>query len=93
MIISIFLLKHHFSENTESTSTKLVRWLNVWEFHRQFIGQKSGETMSSKKRIEQIAELYNLTMEELKCGEINSILIKVHELQIENLKKKTQIGV
>ena len=49
--------------------------------------------MSSKKRIEQIAELYNLTMEELKCGEINSILIKVHELQIENLKKKTQIGV
>ena len=81
--------KHHFSENTESTSTKLGRWLNVWEFHRQFIGQKSGETMSSKKRIEQ----NNLTMEELKCGEINSILIKVHELQIENLKKKIQIGV
>jgi hypothetical protein len=35
-----------------------------------------------------LADLYNLTVADLKDGELNAVLIKVHELQIEILRKK-----
>jgi hypothetical protein len=44
--------------------------------------------MPSDERLEQIADLYNLIVSDLKNGELNSVLIKVHELQIEILRKK-----
>ena len=50
--------------------------------------KENGKRMPSEERLEQIAELYNLKVADLKTGEMNAILIKVHELQIEILKKK-----
>jgi hypothetical protein len=49
--------------------------------------------MPSDERFEQIAELYNLTVEDLKYEELNTVLIKVHQMQIEILKKKVPVLV
>ena len=50
--------------------------------------KENGKRMPSEERLEQIAELYNLTVADLKTGELNAVLIKVHELQIEILRRK-----
>ena len=49
--------------------------------------------MPSEERFEQIAELYNLTVEDLKYEELNTVLIKVHKMQIVILEKKVPMGV
>ncbi|MDZ7899526.1 MAG: helix-turn-helix transcriptional regulator [Arcicella sp.] len=50
--------------------------------------KENGRRMPSEERLEQIAELYNLTVTDLKEGELNAVLIKVHELQIEILRSR-----
>lgn len=50
--------------------------------------KENGKRIPSEERLEQIATLYNLTVEDLKDRELNAVLIKVHELQIEILRKK-----
>ncbi len=50
--------------------------------------KENGKRYPSEERLEQIADLYDLTVSDLKEGELNSVLIKVHELQIEILRKK-----
>ena len=50
--------------------------------------KENGKRIPSEERLEQIAELYSLTVDDLKTGELNTVLIKVHELQIEILRKK-----
>ena len=50
--------------------------------------KENGKRYPSDERLEQIADLYNLTVSDLKEGELNAVLIKVHELQIEILRKK-----
>lgn len=50
--------------------------------------KENGKRIPSEERLEQIAELYSLTVEDLKYGDLNSVLIKVHELQIGILRKK-----
>lgn len=50
--------------------------------------KENGKRMPSEERLEQIAELYNLTVTDLKIEDLNTVLIKVHELQIEILRKK-----
>ena len=50
--------------------------------------KENGKRMPTEERFEQIAELYNLTVDDLKTGELNTVLIKVHELQIKILRKR-----
>ena len=50
--------------------------------------KENGKRVPTDERFEQIAELYNLTVDDLKTGELNTVLIKVHELQIEILRRK-----
>lgn len=50
--------------------------------------KENGKRIPSEERFEQIAELYSLTVDDLKTSELNAVLIKVHELQIEILRKK-----
>lgn len=50
--------------------------------------KENGKRVPTDERFEQIAELYNLTVDDLKTGELNTVLIKVHELQIEVLRRK-----
>ena len=50
--------------------------------------KENGKRIPSEERLEQIAELYSLAVDDLKTGELNTVLIKVHELQIEILRKR-----
>jgi transcriptional regulator with XRE-family HTH domain len=89
----------------ETVSTKLRRIREIFGYSQEYVAERmgisqpaywqkeNGKRMPSDERFEQIAELYHLTLEDLKYGEINSVLIKVHELQIEILKKKIPVGI
>jgi transcriptional regulator with XRE-family HTH domain len=84
----------------EEVATKLRRIREIFGYSQEYVAERmgisqpaywqkeNGKRMPSNDRFEQIAELYNLTIEDLKYGELNTVLIKVHELQIENLRSK-----
>jgi hypothetical protein len=88
----------------ESVSTKLRRIREIYGYSQEYVAERlgisqpaywqkeNGKRMPSDERFEQIAALYNLTLEDLKVGELNSVLIKVHEIQIEILRKKIILG-
>ena len=84
----------------EEMAMKLRRIREIFGYSQDYVAERlgisqpaywqkeNGKRMPSEERLEQIAELYNLKVADLKTGEMNAILIKVHELQIEILKKK-----
>ena len=84
----------------EEIAMKLRRIREIYGYSQDYVADRlgisqpaywqkeNGKRMPSEERLEQIAELYNLTVGDLKDGELNSVLIKVHELQIEILRKK-----
>jgi transcriptional regulator with XRE-family HTH domain len=84
----------------EEMATKLRRIREIYGYSQEYVADRlgisqpaywqkeNGKRYPSDERLEQIADLYNLTVEDLKDGELNSVLIKVHELQIEILRKK-----
>jgi transcriptional regulator with XRE-family HTH domain len=84
----------------EEVATKLRRVREIFGYSQEYVAERmgisqpaywqkeNGKRMPSNDRFEQIAELYNLTIEDLKYGELNTVLIKVHELQIEILRSK-----
>ena len=84
----------------EEIATKLRRIREIYGYSQEYVAdclgitqpaywqKENGKRMPSEERLEQIAELYNLTVADLKTGELNAVLIKVHELQIEILRKK-----
>lgn len=79
---------------------KLRRIREIYGYSQEYVAERlgisqpaywqkeNGKRYPSDERLEQIADLYKLTVEDLKEGELNSVLIKVHELQIEILRKK-----
>lgn len=81
-------------------ATKLRRIREIYGYSQEYVAEclgisqpaywqkENGKRVPSEERLEQIAELYNLTVADLKMGELNTVLIKVHELQIEILRKK-----
>jgi transcriptional regulator with XRE-family HTH domain len=86
--------------NIEETATKLRRIREIFGYSQEYVAERmgisqpaywqkeNGKRVPSDARFQQIAELYSLSMEDLKFGELNTVLIKVHEIQIEILKKK-----
>ncbi|PWK16639.1 DNA-binding XRE family transcriptional regulator [Arcicella aurantiaca] len=86
--------------NIEETATKLRRIREIFGYSQEYVAERmgisqpaywqkeNGKRVPSDVRFQQIAELYSLSMEDLKFGELNTVLIKVHEIQIEILKKK-----
>jgi transcriptional regulator with XRE-family HTH domain len=89
----------------EAVATKLRRIREIHGYSQEYVADRmgisqpaywqkeNGKRMPSDERFEQIAELYNLTVEDLKYEELNSVLIKVHQMQIEVLKKKVPVLV
>lgn len=88
----------------EETATKLRRIREIYGYSQEYVAERmgisqpaywqkeNGKRIPSDARFKQIAELYNLTMEDLKSGELNTVLIKVHEIQIDLLKKKVPLN-
>jgi transcriptional regulator with XRE-family HTH domain len=84
----------------EEMAIKLRRIREIFGYSQEYVADRlgisqpaywqkeNGRRYPSEDRLEQIADLYNLTVADLKDGELNSVLIKVHELQIEILRKK-----
>jgi transcriptional regulator with XRE-family HTH domain len=84
----------------EEMATKLRRIREIYGYSQEYVADRlgisqpaywqkeNGRRYPSEERLGQIAELYNLTVADLKDGELNKVLIKVHELQIEILRKK-----
>lgn len=84
----------------EEMAIKLRRIREIYGYSQDYVADRlgisqpaywqkeNGKRMPSEERLEQIAELYNLTVADLKTGELNAVLIKVHELQVEILRKK-----
>jgi transcriptional regulator with XRE-family HTH domain len=84
----------------EEMATKLRRIREIYGYSQEYVADRlgisqpaywqkeNGRRYPSEERLGQIAELYNLTVADLKNGELNTVLIKVHELQIEILRKK-----
>ena len=84
----------------EEMAMKLRRIREIFGYSQEYVADRlgisqpaywqkeNGKRMPSEERLEQIAELYSLTVADLKTGELNAVLIKVHELQIEILRKK-----
>lgn len=84
----------------EEMAMKLRRIREIYGYSQDYVAEclgisqpaywqkENGKRMPSEERLEQIAELYNLTVADLKTGELNAVLIKVHELQIEILRRK-----
>jgi transcriptional regulator with XRE-family HTH domain len=89
--------------NMEEIATKLRRIREIYGYSQEYVAERMGITqpaywqkengkrMPSEERFGQIAQLYNLSVEDLKHQEINSVLIKVHQIQIENLRKKISV--
>ncbi len=89
----------------EEIATKLRRIREIFGYSQDYVANRmnisqpaywqkeSGKRMPSEERFEQIAELYNLTVEDLKYEELNTILIKVHKMQIEILEKKVLLSI
>ncbi|MEA5459455.1 helix-turn-helix transcriptional regulator [Arcicella sp. LKC2W] len=88
----------------EEIATKLRRIREIYGYSQEYVAERmgisqpaywqkeNGKRVPSDARFKQIAELYNLSMEDLKNGELNTVLIKVHEIQIEILKKKIPLN-
>jgi transcriptional regulator with XRE-family HTH domain len=84
----------------EDMAMKLRRIREIYGYSQEYVADRlgisqpaywqkeNGKRYPSDERLEQIADLYNLTVTDLKDGELNAVLIKVHELQIEILRKK-----
>ncbi len=84
----------------EEMAIKLRRIREIYGYSQEYVADRlgisqpaywqkeNGKRMPSEERLVQIADLYNLTVADLKTGELNAVLIKVHELQIEILRKK-----
>lgn len=84
----------------EEIATKLRRIREIFGYSQDYVANRmgisqpaywqkeNGKRMPSEERFEQIAELYNLTVKDLKYEELNTVLIKVHRVQIEILEKK-----
>jgi transcriptional regulator with XRE-family HTH domain len=84
----------------QEMAMKLRRIREIYGYSQEYVADRlgisqpaywqkeNGKRYPSNERLEQIADLYNLTVSDLKDGELNSVLIKVHELQIEILRKK-----
>jgi transcriptional regulator with XRE-family HTH domain len=84
----------------EEMAMKLRRIREIYGYSQEYVADRlgisqpaywqkeNGRRYPSEERLVQIAELYNLTVADLKEGELNKVLIKVHELQIEILRKK-----
>jgi transcriptional regulator with XRE-family HTH domain len=84
----------------QEMATKLRRIREIYGYSQEYVADRlgisqpaywqkeNGKRLPSEQRLEQIADLYNLTLDDLKKGELNAVLIKVHELQIEILRKK-----
>ena len=84
----------------EEIATKLRRVREIFGYSQDYVADRmgisqpaywqkeNGRRMPSDERFGQIAELYNLTVEDLKYEELNTVLIKVHQMQIEILKRK-----
>jgi transcriptional regulator with XRE-family HTH domain len=84
----------------EDMAMKLRRIREIYGYSQEYVAdclgisqpaywqKENGKRIPSDERLEQIANLYKLTVADLKDGELNSVLIKVHELQIEILRKK-----
>ena len=86
----------------EEIAMKLRRIREIYGYSQEYVADRlgisqpaywqkeNGKRIPSEERLEQIAELYSLTVDDLKTGELNTVLIKVHELQIEILRKKIE---
>ena len=84
----------------EEVAMKLRRIREIYGYSQDYVAdclgisqpaywqKENGKRMPTEERFEQIAELYNLTVDDLKTGELNTVLIKVHELQIKILRKR-----
>jgi transcriptional regulator with XRE-family HTH domain len=84
----------------QEMATKLRRIREIYGYSQEYVADRlgisqpaywqkeNGKRLPSEQRLEQIADLYKLTVADLKEGELNTVLIKVHELQIEILRKK-----
>lgn len=84
----------------EEIAMKLRRIREIYGYTQEYVADRlgisqpaywqkeNGKRVPTDERFEQIAELYNLTVDDLKTGELNTVLIKVHELQIEVLRRK-----
>jgi transcriptional regulator with XRE-family HTH domain len=84
----------------EEMAMKLRRIREIYGYSQEYVADRlgisqpaywqkeNGKRMPSEERLEQIADLYKLTIADLKTGELNAVLIKVHELQIEILREK-----
>ena len=89
----------------EDIATKLRRIREIFGYSQDYVANRmgisqpaywqkeNGKRMPSEERFGQIAELYNLSVEDLKREELNTVLIKVHKMQIEILEKKVPMGV
>ena len=84
----------------EEVAIKLRRIREIYGYTQEYVAdclgisqpaywqKENGKRMPTEERFEQIAELYSLTVDDLKTGELNTVLIKVHESQIEILRRK-----
>lgn len=89
----------------EEVATKLRRIREIFGYSQDYVAnqmgisqpaywqKESGKRMPSEERFGQIAELYNLTVQDIKSEELNTVLIKVHKMQIEILEKKMPLLV
>ena len=84
----------------DEVTTKLRRIREIFGYSQDYVANRmgisqpaywqkeNGKRMPSEERFEQIAELYNLSVEDLKYEELNAVLIKVHKIQIAILEQK-----
>lgn len=89
----------------EELALKLRRIREIFGYSQDYVANRigisqpaywqkeSGRRMPSEERFEQIAELYNLTINDLKSEELNTVLIKAHKIQIEILEKKLPVVI
>ena len=89
----------------EEIAVKLRRIREIYGYSQEYVADRmgisqpaywqkeNGKRLPSDERFEQIADLYNLTVQDLKQGELNTVLIKVHELQIEILRRKVAVPI
>ena len=89
----------------DEVATKLRRIREIFGYSQDYVANRmgisqpaywqkeNGRRMPSEERFEQIAELYNLSVEDLKHEELNTVLIKVHKTQIEILEQRMLVEV
>ena len=87
----------------EEIANKLRRIREIFGYSQEYVANRmgisqpaywqkeNGKRMPSEERFEQIAELYNLMVEDLKYEDLNKVLIKNHKIQIEILQTKAPV--